>query len=242
MPLPLAQIELGRPMSPPDEPLVIHLEQIEPGQHPPNLPEGQVHMYSVRHDSARRWIDLSLHQSDLEMVHGWLELLVHRHAQATEEANALWTAALITFFKCFQHSKRRTRLDAAIVLANEPDEGRAQFAVLQSLRDKAVVHDENAYTQGAVLIPIANPDGPVARVGKPHVLCFRASTLDDGHISNLRLLNLAAIAYVKAEIAQAAAAVEAYLRSSSRAELVATGPFTYTAPSPDTAHLSRSTG
>ena len=132
------------------------------------------------------------------------------------------------------------KLDASVVLANEPEEGRAQFKLLEALRDKTVVHDENAYTQGAVLMPIANPDGPVARAGKPYVVCFRASTLDDGHISNLRLLTLASIAYVEAAMAHASAEVEAHISSASRADLVAAGPYTYTAPSPDTADRPRS--
>lgn len=78
------------------------------------------------------------------------------------------------FFKCFKRSASRSKLNAALVLANEPEEGRAQFEVLQSLRDKTVVHDDNPYTQGAILVPIANPDGPVALRGSPTVTVFKA--------------------------------------------------------------------
>lgn len=224
----------------PEEKLTINLQKIEPGQIPPSLPEGEVHLYSVRHESAQRWVDLHLHHSDLQLALGWLELLTHTHVQPTLEAHALWTASLTMFFKCFKRSANRVKLDASVVLATEPEEGYAQFKVLEALRDKTVVHDENAYTQGAVLMPIANPDGPVARAGKPYVVCFQASTLDDGHISNLRLLTLASIAYVNAAMAHASAEVEAYVRSASRADLVAAGPYTYTAPSPDTADQPRS--
>lgn len=222
-----------------NESMTINLQQVEPGQTLGALPEGQVHMYAVRHESARRWVDLSLHLSDLEVTLSWLDLLIHKHTQQTPEADALWTAALTMFFKCFKRSSSRSKLDAALVLTNEPEEGRAQFEVLQALRDKTVVHDENAYTQGVVLVPIANPAGPVARMG-PAVTLFKASTLDDGHISNLRLLTLASITYVNAAIAVASAEVEAYMRSASRADLVAEGPYLYKSPSVETASQRRS--
>lgn len=224
---------------PSNESMTINMQQVEPSQTPGALPEGQVHMYAVRHESAQRWVDLSLHLSDLEVTLSWLELLIHKHTQRTPEADALWTAALTMFFKCFKRSASRNKLDSALVLANEPEEGRAQFAVLQSLRDKTVVHDENAYTQGAVLVPIATPDGPVAKRGSPVVTLFKASTLDDGHISNLRLLTLASITYVKSAIEAASAEVEAYMCSASRADLVADGPYLYTSPSVETASQRR---
>lgn len=222
-----------------NESMTINLQQVEPGQTLGVLPEGQAHMYAVRHESARRWVDLNLHLSDLEVTLGWLDLLIHKHTQQTPEADALWTAALTMFFKCFKRSVSRSKLDVALVLANEPEEGRAQFEVLQSLRDKTVVHDENAYTQGAVLVPIANPEGPIARMGPPVLTLFKASTLDDGHISNLRLLTLASITYVNAAIAAASAEVEAYLRSASRADLVAEGPYLYKSPSVETVSQRR---
>lgn len=225
---------------PSNESMTINMRRVEPSQTPEPLPEGQVPMYAVRHESARRWVDLSLHLSDLEVTLSWLELLVHKHTQRTPEADALWTAALTMFFKCFQESKSRVMLNAALVLANEPEEGRAQFAVLKSLRNKTVVHDENSYTQGAVLVPIDNPDGPVAKRGSPAVTLFKASTLDDWHISNLRLLTLASITYVNSAIAAASAEVEAYLCSVSRADLVAAGPYLYTSPSVETVNRRRS--
>lgn len=225
---------------PANESMTINMQRVEPGQTLESMPEGQVHMYAVRHESARRWLDLSLHLSDLKVTLSWLELLFHKHTQRTPEADALWTAALTMFFKCFKRSASRSKLDAALVLANEPEEGRAQFAVLQSLRDKTVVHDENAYTQGAVLVPIANPDGPVAKRGSPVVTLFKASTLDDGHISNLRLLTLASITYVNSAIADVSAEVEDYMCSASRADLVAAGPYLYTSPSVETASQRRS--
>lgn len=225
---------------PSNESMTIHIQRVEPSEKPETSPKVQVPMYAVRHESARRWVDLSLHLSDLEVTLNWLELLIHKHIQQTPEADALWTAALTMFFKCFKRSASRTKLDATLVFANEPDEGRAQFTVLQALRDKTVVHDENAYTQGAVLVPIFNPDGPVAKVGPPVLTLFKASTLDDEHISNLRLLTLAAINYVSSAAAAASAEVEAYMCSASRAELVAVGPYRYMSPSVETASLRRS--
>ncbi len=225
---------------PSNESLTIHMNLVEAGQTPGSLEEGQVGMYAVRHESARRWVDLGLHLSDLDVTLSWLELLAHKHTQPTPEADALWTAALTMFFKCFQNSVSRNKLDATLVLADEPEEGRAQFAVLKALRNKTVVHDENAYTQGAVLVPILNPDGPVAKMGSPGMALFKASTLDDEHISNLRLLTLASITYVKSEIAVASAEVEAYLCSVSRADLVAAGPYVYTSPSIETVNRRRS--
>lgn len=224
---------------PSDEKIIINMYRVEPGQtlKPPS--EDRADMYAVRHESARRWVDLGLHLSDLEVTLSWLELLIHKHTQRTPEANALWTAALTIFFKCFQNSKSRNKLDHALVLANEPEEGRAQFSVLRALRNKTVVHDENAYTQGAVLVPIANPDGPVARVGPPVMTLFQASTLDDHHISNLRLLTLASIAYVKSAIAETTKEVEAHICSVSRADIVGAGPYLYTSPSVETASQRR---
>lgn len=224
---------------PSNESLTITLQPVDPSQALGTPSEDEISMYPVRHESARRWVDLSLHLSDLEVTLGWLELLIHKHTQQTPAADALWTAALTMFFKCFQESKSREKLNAAQVLANEPEEGRAQFELLKSLRNKTVVHDENAYTQGAVLVPIANPGGPVSRRGPANVMLFRASTLDDGHISNLRLLTLASINYVNSAIETASAEVETYLRSASRADLIAAGPYRYTSPSVETANQRR---
>lgn len=224
---------------PSNENMTINLQRVEPSQTPGTLPEGQVPAYAVRHESARRW-DLSLHLSDLEVTLSWLELLSHKHTQRTPEAEALWTAALTMFFKCFKRSASRNKLDSTLVLANEPEEGRAQFAILQALRDKTVVHDENAYTQGVVLVPVTDADGPEAKRGAAFVMLLKASTLDNWHISNLRLLTLASIAYVKSAIEAASAEVEAYICSASPADIVAAGPYRYTSPSVETASQRRS--
>lgn len=218
--------------------IVLNMQLIDT-QKPSTTVEGEAQLYPVNHASARRWVDMNLHLGDLNTVLGWIDALIHRHTQPTQEAHALWIASLITFFKCFKRSASRAKLDASVVFANEPSEGRAQFLILQSLRDKAVVHDENPYTQGAVLVPIANPGGPVARRGEAIVLCFLASTLDDGHISNLRLLTLAAIAYTERAVSLASEEVAEYLRTASRAELIASGPYTYTSPSPEVADQNR---
>jgi hypothetical protein len=120
------------------EVLHINFRSVEPGQSPETPSEGQFPMYPIHHESAKLWVDLSLHLSDLESVLVWLELLCHKHTLATPEAEALWTAALTIFFKCFQGSKSRKHLDFEMALANEPEEGREQFKVLKNLRNKTV--------------------------------------------------------------------------------------------------------
>jgi hypothetical protein len=201
------------------------------------------HIYRLVQPHAIRLRDLHMHKKDLEIVDVWLgELLPHfpqgTPSSPTARDEAFWTASVITFFRCFTPSARG-QLNEKRVLADEPEGAVQAFKRLHDFRNKAIAHDENFFNQGFIGVPVANPEGPVARVGPVQILQMKAVTFDFEEISNLLNLSKAAIRWIDAESSRLHALLDEQIKKMSRAEIIEHGPVIWTSPSFETAGATR---
>ncbi len=196
----------------------------------------------IRLDSpqAKRLSDMALHKSDLEFAGACLDGLNTVPEKARVIREALWRSAIIHFSKCFGDSKARFQLDARRIYKAEPVEAMMAFAYFQDLRNKHVIHDENSYAQslpGAVL----NRGDKNYKIEK--IICFNAiaGTLEEGNLSNLKLLIAKAHAWVDSEFDKLSDAIAKQLEKESFETLFAKEALSYQVPTVDEINKSRKT-
>lgn len=204
--------------------------------------EGDVQLFNAEGPLARRMIDLQLHKVDLNFVAECLRLLTHQHVTPTPESEAIWTAAMVRFFKCFGSTGGggRSQLSAQRVFKAEPAAAMVSFNRLETLRNKTVVHDENSFMQGKLGVPIAFPPTGKPRMGPLVFISFVATTLDDESVSNLTLLTQCALKWIEVEYAEKERLLVEQLRQEKAETLMARGHVTWTSPSHETAGQSKS--
>jgi hypothetical protein len=226
--------ESNQPSEPQDV-MHIHMTPFKSDGSTP-LEEGKILIYNVEGPIARRMIDLQLHKLDLMFVADCLRLLTHQHVTLTIESEAIWTAAMVRFFKCFSGTAGgRSQLSHIRILKTEPPEAMVSFTRLEILRNKTLVHDQNSFMQGKLGVPIAFPPNAGPRMGPLMFFGFAATTLDDESVSNLTLLTQCALRWIEVEYAELESRVVADLKEETAATIVACGVVTWTAPSHQTA-------
>ena len=128
-----------------------------------------VKLVALEGKQAERLGHLALHRSDLQFV---LECL----GQINETGNeilreAAWRSAVVAFVKCFVGGSRRSRLDENSVYSGNAL-AQSSFEYTKNLRNKHLVHDENAYHQchpGAII----NAPGIVPKVDNIMTVAIR---------------------------------------------------------------------
>jgi len=123
----------------------------------------------------------------------------------------------------------RFQLSREKIYKNEPPQAKLVFDYFQNLRNKHVVHDENAYSQsipGAVL----NKGDKPYKIEK--ILCFGAhsNTLEQGNYANLKLLIRKALEWVIAEFDAFCELVTKELEACSYEDLLKRDNVKYRAP------------
>lgn len=201
-------------------------------------------VYRLVQPHAIRLRDLHMHKKDLELLDVWLGELLPRFPQGAQSNpsasdEAFWTASVVTFFRCFTPSARG-QLSERRVFANEPEGAIEAFKRLHDFRNKTIAHDQNFFNQGFIGVPVANPEGPVARVGPVQILQMKAVTFDFEEISNLLNLTKAAIRWIDAESSQLHALLDEQIKKMSRAEIIEHGLVVWTSPSFETVGATRS--
>lgn len=200
-------------------------------------------LYRIVHPLAIRLRDFFMHKSDLEQMGVLLgELQTHFpqgvHTSPTIHLEAFWTASIVAFFRCFTPSARG-HLDAKRVFANEPHGAIEAYERLHAFRNRTIVHDENFFNQGLVGVPVANPEGPVARVGPVQIVLLRGVPFDFEEISNLVNLTKTAIRWIDAESIRLHALLADEIKKMSRAEIIEHGLVQWTSPSFETVNSKR---
>jgi hypothetical protein len=90
---------------------------------------------------------MTLHLSDLYFCEAALEQIDRLDSRRGVIAEALWVAAIARYFKCFGSSQSRAQLSAKKILKSHPG-AEEVFDYFKNLRDKHLIHDESALTQG----------------------------------------------------------------------------------------------
>ncbi|MGM9515960.1 hypothetical protein ACS5PK_17050 [Roseateles sp. DB2] len=121
---------------------------------------------------------LSLHRVDLTLAGAALGFIAEHSAQGPLR-EVLWYSAVARYFKCFQRSESRIRLEPDEVFS-EADHARGTFKYFKDLRNKHLLHDENAYSQclvGAVI----NQRQAQQKIADVVSIAVNANSADQGH-------------------------------------------------------------
>jgi hypothetical protein len=172
---------------------------------------------------------MTLHHGDLFRCSEALKVLsADTNAEHSVTRDCIWIAAIALYFKCFGGSKARGQLDARGVFKTQPG-ALPVFQYFDSLRNKHVLHDENAYTQSLVGIVI-NPTGSEYKVADVISMGINAVTVDQAHVSSFSELVRATLDWVIVERDKLHTALAAEYESRSRDALLALPNVTFTAP------------
>ena len=147
---------------------------------------------------AKLLADFTLHLTDLRFAMECLEGINLVANESERLGQGLWHSAVVHFMKCFGKNKSRVSLNYKKVYKGEKL-GKEVFEKFRSLRNKHVVHDENAYTQshpGAIL----NKKGCDHQIARVVCGAFVAVTLDQGTYSNLHVSITHALKWVEEKI------------------------------------------
>jgi hypothetical protein len=102
--------------------------------------------------SDARWLaDLALHRSDLLFAETSLKAISDSPTLPGDLLESLWRSAIAHVYKCFGASKSRGRLDPYRVLAGASHEKLENFKYYKAQRNKHMIHDENSYSQVAIV-------------------------------------------------------------------------------------------
>jgi hypothetical protein len=134
---------------------------------------------------AQRVADLCLHKNDLDFAADCLTALNRSSEEVVR--TALWRSAVIHYMKCFGDSTSRFQLNAGVVLKGEPQEAMHAHRYFQDLRNKHMVHDENAYMQSTPAAVLNKREVP-HKVEKIVCISLTAHVLGQENYNNLKLL------------------------------------------------------
>lgn len=143
-----------------------------------------VHLGNISNDSdAAELLDLALHQADITHCVVAIEWLMDDAFISSDSflVQSVWLACIGRFFKCFGKSKARKQLSIHDIVANEPLDARRVFDYFKALRNKHLIHDENAYSQGIVGVVVNAPDASI-RIADIVTSVTTSRTDDQEHI------------------------------------------------------------
>lgn len=181
--------------------------------------------------------DMHLHRQDLEAVRNMLDAA---RDEATPEKlrGYLWNSAISTYCKCFQASNSRARLRVDEVLAGLPENARKAFDYFMNLRNKHLLHDDNAYSQARVAAVVC-ADSEQAPIAGLHVLTFTADTLDESHFVSFQMLLSHTTYWASAKGESLLKAVRDELANLTREELLSLPPLQVAVPTVESVKASR---
>lgn len=147
-------------------------------------------------DLPEQLADLALHRTDLQFAQECLEAISASLPPLIAEA--LWRSAIAHYCKCFGGSRSRSTrlLPETIFQAGLPIGAHNYF---KHLRNKHIVHDENAWSQATPMAVLA-PDGKQEKVEDVICLAITGETRSDDNMGNLKLLVANAISWVESQI------------------------------------------
>lgn len=162
-------------------------------------------------DLPRQYADLVLHHSDLKFAQECLIALATPQATVPLVAEALWQCAIVHYCKCFgKQGQTRAQLPyKKIFPAGMPREIHHYFV---DLRNKHLVHDENAWTQATPIAVVAAESRGQRIEG---VVCtnITAVTREPININNLNSLIGVALPWVESRIDDLYEKIKAELES-----------------------------
>jgi hypothetical protein len=207
----------------------LNLSQTESGFHIDGFPDA-VGVIALSGDAASEIADLALHERDLTIASAALQSL-NSSLIAHILQEALWTAALVHYFKCFS-SGSRNRLSAETIYADAPPEALEAFRYLKALRDKHLVHDVNGFAQVTTGAVIASPEKDY-KIEKIVSLTSHAMSLDV-NFGNCSLLVQGALKWVRSRYDRLCNEITSDLEARTYEDLMALPSLSMQGPPPTT--------
>jgi hypothetical protein len=170
---------------------------------------------------------LSLHRVDLTFADAALGYI---REQATDDPlrEILWYSAVARYFKCFQESKSRRKLEPAKVFSSEPTANET-FQYFKALRNKHLLHDENAYSQCLIGAVINSPDAQ-RKIGDIVSIAVNAHTADQSHYESFFPLVHFTYQWVLAKTEELHVEIAQTLEAVPYEKLVSRRPLSFTMP------------
>jgi uncharacterized protein with HEPN domain len=192
------------------------------------LPDA-VKVIALDSPKARELANLTLHRSDLTFALECLETMDRLPGGEEFIRRALWRSAVVHYAKCFGSSARRLRLDPREVYKGCPTETHLAFKWVKSLRNKHVIHDENAYNQSAVGAALNAGNKPF-KVERVVALALTFEVHGAENVRNVRLLVLRALEWVGLQVDECCNSIKAELEKVPYDELAARPALQTTTP------------
>lgn len=203
------------------------------------FPDG-VKVIGVEGAVARRLGHLALHRSDLEFARECLDAMARLPEDQGLVCGALWRSAVVHYAKCFGESKK---LQPAQVHKGCPSATHQAFEFFKSLRNKHIVHDENAYNENAykqsAVGAIINGGNKPFKVEKVISLALTFEVHGPENVRNLRLLTERALGWVAQQFDECANLISAQLEKTPYDELAARPALQTQGPTVDDMHKQR---
>lgn len=194
------------------------------------FPDG-IKVIRVEGKFAKKMADLSLHRSDLNFARDCLTEINNVTNSSNVLRQSLWRSAIIFYMKCFGNNKSRSNLNAKRIYSGDKFALNI-FKYFKSLRNKHLVHDENAYSQalpGAIL----NQGDKLNKIEKVVCPTFNANTLSQTDYGNLNLLIQDALKFVENQYDITCEIITKNLEAKSYKELISIPYVKYSAPAVD---------
>lgn len=187
---------------------------------------------------GKRFAHLGLHQADLLFAIECLDELDRtlQPGEPTIAQRALWHAALIATYKCFQGSAARFKLARDNICKEGPL--RYSFDYFKNLRNKHVAHDQNDMAQAHVMAVLERP-GAEPKVSEALCLCVVGSTVEPQNSASLRSVVQAALDWVEEQIDFAAEEIVSRMNGWSYDELDALHPIQGKVPTLESIAVTR---
>ena len=134
-----------------------------PGSKPVEIPTDSIKKEKI----VAQFISACLNKRDIEIARDYLRLVSENNPTKANEA--LFVAALSTYFKCFQNSESRIALDENAFKKFSPSFSE-EFEKFKMWRNKHYIHDENSMNQAFAFIPVAPMGHPEKLGGLPSVI------------------------------------------------------------------------
>lgn len=199
------------------------------GFHIDGFPEA-AKLLTLQGPKARRLADLCLHKNDLDFAADSL-VAINRTADALIRA-ALWRSAVVHYMKCFGDSASRFQLSAESIYKKEQPEALLAHQFFRDLRNKHVVHDENAYMQSTPTAVLNKPEAP-EKIPKIICISMTADVLGQENYANLKLLIDKTHAWVVAQFDELCGILTRELESQPYDTLLKMEDVTQRIPTPD---------
>ncbi len=167
----------------------------------------------------------ALHKHDLDFVLNCLDEINKTDVDVVRRA--LWQMAVIRLIKCFDSGTARIGLDRDVIY--KAAVAKENFSYFNTLRNKTVVHDENAYTQCVPCAALNDGTKPY-KVEKILALAVEKETFDQANYEKFRSLATEASTWVTRKFNELCDKVTADLERQPHEALAARKFATFTIP------------